>query len=105
MLTSLRRALRGYLFTIAGIAIGVAGLVALGAMAERIVRFIDGGDRFVMGQISVAGKGLGMGTGFTAGGLFPSPPLPQPGAVPRAPGAPAPGLVPADPRDSRMRDP
>ena len=64
------RLLRGYAFTIVGIAIGVAGLVALGAMAERIVRFIDGGDRFVLGQISVAGKGLGMGTGFTAGGLL-----------------------------------
>ena len=41
------RVLRGYLFTILGIAIGVAGLVALGAMSERIVRFIEGGDRFV----------------------------------------------------------
>ncbi|HEV8585360.1 MAG TPA: ABC transporter permease [Methylomirabilota bacterium] len=65
------RALRGYLFTIVGIAIGVAGVVALGAMAERIVRFIEGGDRFVMGQISVAGRGMGMGAGFTAGGLLP----------------------------------
>jgi putative ABC transport system permease protein len=64
------RAIRGYAFTIAGIAIGVAGLVALGAMAERIVRFIEGGDRFVLGQISVAGKGMGMGTGFTAGGML-----------------------------------
>ena len=64
--------LRGYGFTIAGIAIGVAGLVALGAMGERIVRFIEGGDRFVLGQISVAGRGMGMGTGFTAGGLLPS---------------------------------
>ena len=27
---------RGYLFTVLGIAVGVAGLVALGAMAERI---------------------------------------------------------------------
>ena len=34
------RVLRGYLFTVLGIAIGVAGLVALGAMSERIVRFI-----------------------------------------------------------------
>ncbi|HEX3175426.1 MAG TPA: FtsX-like permease family protein [Methylomirabilota bacterium] len=68
----LRRALRGYAFTIAGIAIGVAGIVALGAMAERIVAFIDGGDRFVLGQISVAGRGMGMGAGFTAGGLLPS---------------------------------
>jgi putative ABC transport system permease protein len=39
-------------------------------MAERITRFIDGGDRFVLGQISVAGEGMGMGTGFTAGGLL-----------------------------------
>jgi hypothetical protein len=61
---------RNYLFTILGIAVGVAGLVALGAMAERITRFIDGGDRFVLGQISVAGEGMGMGTGFTAGGLL-----------------------------------
>jgi ABC-type antimicrobial peptide transport system permease subunit len=60
----------GYLFTVLGIAVGVAGLVALGAMAERITRFIDGGDRFVLGQISVAGEGMGMGAGFTAGGLL-----------------------------------
>src|SRR5438046_7236900 len=72
MIKGLRRALRGYVFTIAGIAIGVAGIVALGAMAERIVRFIDGGDRFVLGQISVAGRGMGMGAGFTAGGLLPA---------------------------------
>ena len=61
---------RGYLFTVLGIAVGVAGLVALGAMAERITRFIEGGDRFVLGQISVAGRGLGMGAGFTGGGLL-----------------------------------
>jgi putative ABC transport system permease protein len=64
------RLLRGYAFTVAGIAIGVAGLVALGGMSERIVRFIEGGDRFVLGQISVAGRGMGMGAGFTAGGLL-----------------------------------
>jgi len=61
---------RGYLFTVLGIAVGVAGLVALGAMAERISRFIEGGDRFVLGQISVAGEGMGIGAGFTAGGLL-----------------------------------
>ena len=61
---------RGYVFTVLGIAVGVAGLVTLGAMAERITRFIDGGDRFVLGQISVAGEGMGMGTGFTAGGIL-----------------------------------
>jgi len=64
------RVLHGYLFTVIGIAIGVAGLVSLGAMSERIVRFIEGGDRFVLGQISVAGEGMGMGAGFTAGGLL-----------------------------------
>src|SRR5207249_10940051 len=61
---------RGYVFTVVGIAVGVAGLVSLGAMAERITRFIEGGDRFVLGQISVAGEGMGMGAGFTAGGLL-----------------------------------
>jgi putative ABC transport system permease protein len=61
---------KGYLFTVLGIAVGIAGLVALGAMAERISRFIEGGDRFVLGQISVAGEGMGMGAGFTAGGLL-----------------------------------
>ncbi|MGH7312056.1 MAG: ABC transporter permease, partial [Candidatus Rokuibacteriota bacterium] len=66
------RMLRSYAFTAAGIAIGVAGLVALGAMSERIMRFIEGGDRFVLGQISVAGPGMGMGAGFTAGGLLPA---------------------------------
>jgi putative ABC transport system permease protein len=49
----------------------MAGLVALGALADRISRFIDGGHRFVLGQISVAGAGLGTGAGFTAGGLLP----------------------------------
>ena len=39
------RQLRRYVFTVVGIAIGVAGLVSLGAMGERIVRFIEGGDR------------------------------------------------------------
>jgi hypothetical protein len=62
---------RGYGFAVAGIAVGMAGLVALGALADRISRFIDGGHRFVLGQISVAGAGLGTGAGFTAGGLLP----------------------------------
>jgi putative ABC transport system permease protein len=63
---------KGYGFTVLGIAVGMAGLVALGAMGERISRFIEGGDRFVLGQISVAGEGMGMGAGFTAGGLLPA---------------------------------
>jgi hypothetical protein len=61
---------RGYGFAVAGIAVGMAGLVALGALALRISRFIDGGHRFVLGQISVAGAGIGTGAGFTAGGLL-----------------------------------
>ena len=65
---------RGYGFAVAGIAVGMAGLVALGALADRISRFIDGGHRFVLGQISVAGAGLGTGAGFTAGGLLPGGP-------------------------------
>lgn len=61
---------RGYGFAVAGIAVGMAGLVALGALSDRISRFIDGGHRFVLGQISVAGAGIGTGAGFTAGGLL-----------------------------------
>ena len=73
---------RGYGFTVLGIAVGMAGLVALGAMAERISRFIEGGDRFVLGQISVAGEGMGMGAGFTAGGLLPAARLAEIAKVP-----------------------
>src|SRR4029077_19634686 len=61
---------QGFGFAVACVAVGVAGLVALGALAERISRFIEGGHRFVLGQISVAGEGMGMGAGFTAGGLL-----------------------------------
>src|SRR3989475_5292159 len=105
MLTSLRRALRGYLFTIAGIAIGVAGIVALGAMAERIVRFIDGGDRFVLGQISVAGRGMGMGAGFTAGGLLPAAAVKKNFSVPRVAGGEPPGMLPPGPPPSPVITP
>src|SRR5437660_4831685 len=51
-------------------------------MSERIVRFIEGGDRFVLGQISVAGKGMGMGAGFTAGGMLPASAIRAIAAVP-----------------------
>lgn len=94
--------LRGYLFTIVGIAVGVAGLVALGAMSERIVRFIDGGDRFVLGQISVAGRGMGMGTGFTAGGLLPSKTLRAIGEVPGVDGVQAQVMLPLNPTTSQF---
>jgi putative ABC transport system permease protein len=85
---------RGYLFTVLGIAVGVAGLVALGAMAERITRFIDGGDRFVLGQISVAGEGMGMGAGFTAGGLLRAAKIAEIGRVPGVAGAQAQVMLP-----------
>src|SRR5262249_48855968 len=61
---------RGYGFAVAGVAVGIAGLVGLGALSGRLSRFIDGGHRFVLGQISVAGAGIGTGTGFTSGGLL-----------------------------------
>jgi putative ABC transport system permease protein len=94
--------LRDYAFTIAGIAIGVAGIVALGAMAERIVRFVEGGDRFVLGQISVAGQGMGMGTGFTAGGMLPAASLRAIEAVPGVGGVQAQVMLPLNPSTSQF---
>jgi len=99
---SLIKVLRGYAFTIAGIAIGVAGIVALGAMAERIVRFIEGGDRFVLGQISVAGRGMGMGTGFTAGGMLPAASIRAIAQVPGVSGVQAQVMLPLDPSTSQF---
>ena len=96
------KTLRGYAFTIAGIAIGVAGIVTLGAMAERIVRFIEGGDRFVLGQISVAGHGMGMGTGFTAGGLLPAASLRAIAEVPGVSGVQAQVMLPLNPSTSQF---
>jgi hypothetical protein len=96
------RVLRGYLFTVVGIAIGVAGLVSLGAMSERIVRFIEGGDRFVLGQISVAGRGMGMGTGFTAGGLLPAATIRAISEVPGVQGVQAQIMLPLDPSTSQF---
>ncbi|PYM91601.1 MAG: hypothetical protein DME04_18520 [Candidatus Rokuibacteriota bacterium] len=98
----LLRVLRGYLFTVLGIAIGVAGLVALGAMSERIVRFIEGGDRFVLGQISVAGRGMGMGTGFTAGGLLPASAIRAIAAVPGVAGVQPQVMLPLNPSTSQF---
>ena len=102
MVAVLLRTLRGYAFTIAGIAIGVAGIVALGAMAERIVRFIEGGDRFVLGQISVAGRGMGMGTGFTAGGLLPAASIRAIAVVPGVAGVQAQVMLPLNPSTSQF---
>ncbi|MGH7392706.1 MAG: ABC transporter permease [Candidatus Rokuibacteriota bacterium] len=96
------RALRGYAFTVAGIAIGVAGLVALGAMSERIVRFIEGGDRFVLGQISVAGGGLGPGAGFTGGGLLRATTVDTIAAVPGVQGVQPQVMLPLHPGGSQF---
>ena len=93
---------RSYLFTIVGITVGVAGLIALGAMSERIVRFIEGGDRFVLGQISVAGRGMGMGAGFTAGGLLPAATLRAIAAVPGVDGVQAQVMLPLNPSTSQF---
>ncbi len=96
------RALRAYAFTVAGIAIGVAGIVALGAMAERIVAFIEGGDRFVLGQISVAGRGMGMGAGFTAGGLLPAASIEAIRKVEGVQGVQPQGMLPHNPSTSQF---
>ena len=105
-MVALRRLLpRGYLFTVLGIAVGVAGLVALGAMAERITRFIDGGDRFVLGQISVAGEGMGMGAGFTAGGLLRASKIAQIGRVPGVAAVQAQVMLPLNPDHVAVPDP
>ena len=98
----MRRLPRGYLFTVLGIAVGVAGLVALGAMAERITRFIDGGDRFVLGQISVAGEGMGMGTGFTAGGLLRASKIEQIARVPGVAAVQGQVMLPLNPTTSQF---
>lgn len=93
---------RGYLFAIVGIAVGMAGLVALGALAERISRFIEGGHRFVLGQISVAGAGIGSGAGFTAGGLLPRRTLEAIRAIPGVRVVQAQVMVPVDPATSEL---
>ena len=98
----MRAAVRRYAFTIVGIAIGVAGLVALGAIAERIVRFIEGGDRFVLGQISVAGRGMGMGAGFTGGGMLPARVLESIAKVDGVSGVQAQVMLPLNPTTSQF---
>lgn len=64
-----RRPVRSAL-TIAGIAIGVAALVLLGALSEKLSRLVAGGRDFAAGQISVSGAGTGALTGMTRGGLL-----------------------------------
>jgi putative ABC transport system permease protein len=64
-----RRTIRSAL-TAGGIAIGVAALVLLGALSERMSRLVGGGRDFATGQITVSGAGTGAVTGMTRGGLL-----------------------------------
>jgi putative ABC transport system permease protein len=93
---------RGYGFAVSGIAVGIAGLIALGGLAERIGRFIEGGHRFVLGQISVAGAGLGSGAGFTAGGLLPARALAALRQVPGVRSVQAQVMLPFSPGTSEL---
>ncbi len=63
-----RHAVRGIL-TAAGIAIGVAALVLLGALSEKTSRLVEGGRDFGAGQITVSGAGGDVGTGMARGAL------------------------------------
>jgi len=76
-----RRALRSAL-TAGGIAIGVAALVLLGALAEKITRLVTGGRDFAMGQITVSGAGTGGLGGMMRGALVSSEQLAALRAVP-----------------------
>src|SRR5437867_12484473 len=68
--------------TAAGIAIGVAALVLLGALSEKLSRLVQGGRDFATGQITVSGAGAGVLTGMTRGGLLSSDQLAALAAVP-----------------------
>ena len=57
-----RRRIRSALTAI-GIAIGVAALVLLGALTEKMDRLVSGGRDFATGQITVSGAGSGGATG------------------------------------------
>jgi len=64
-----RRSVRT-LLTAIGIAIGVAALVMLGALAEKLGRLLDGGRKFATGQITVTSAGSGSVADVTRGGLI-----------------------------------
>ena len=80
----------------------MAGLVALGALSGRISRFIDGGHRFVLGQISVAGAGIGTGAGFTAGGLLRRQTIEAIRTVPGVAAVQAQVMLPLNPSTSQL---
>ncbi|TMA40096.1 MAG: ABC transporter permease [Deltaproteobacteria bacterium] len=64
-----RRRLRSALTT-GGIAIGVAALVLLGGLSEKMSRLVAGGRDFATGQVTVSGAGTGALSGMTRGGLL-----------------------------------
>jgi putative ABC transport system permease protein len=64
-----RRRLRS-LLTAGGIAIGVAALVLLGALSEKVGRLVSGGRDFAAGQITVSGAGGSASAGMTRAGLI-----------------------------------
>lgn len=72
-----RRPLRSAL-TIAGVAIGAAALVLLGALSEKISRLVEGGRDFAAGQITVTGVGTGGMLGLARGALLSSEQLHRP---------------------------
>jgi putative ABC transport system permease protein len=76
-----RRPMRAVL-TASGIAIGVAALVLLGALSEKLGRLIRGGRDFAVGQITVTCAGSGALSGMTRGGLLSREQLAQIAAVP-----------------------
>ncbi|HLK10298.1 MAG TPA: ABC transporter permease [Candidatus Binatia bacterium] len=76
-----RRAVRSAL-TAVGIAIGVAALILLGALSEKMGRLVAGGRDFATGQITVSGAGTGAVTGMTRGGLLSGDQLEAVRAVP-----------------------
>jgi putative ABC transport system permease protein len=97
-----RRPLRSAL-TAAGVAIGVAALVLLGALSEKFSRLVAGGRDFATGQITVTGAGTGGLMGLARGALLGSEQLGRLAEVPGVrlaaplvmfPVADAPSIVP-----------
>jgi len=64
-----RRKLRNAL-TAGGIAIGVAALVLLGALSEKVSRLVLGGRQFATGQISVSSASSSSVVDVARGGLL-----------------------------------
>jgi putative ABC transport system permease protein len=81
-LRNLRRRLLRSALTTAGVAIGAAALVLLGALSEKFSRLVTGGRDFASGQITVTGAGTGGMMGFARGALLSSDQLRRLSEVP-----------------------